>query len=94
MEDLTIRLEMTCSACPEQYDAFMGDTQVGYLRLRHGHFRVDFPECGGETIYEADTSGDGYFDDAERDYHLGRAKAAILARLSRRGAREGQKHDA
>ena len=35
------RLILTCGACPEQYDVFDGDRQVGYLRLRHGHFRAD-----------------------------------------------------
>lgn len=77
-----VRLEMTSSACPEQYDAYIDDRQVGYLRLRHGHFRVEFLGCGGETIYEANTIGDGIFDPAERDYHLQRATAAILARLN------------
>jgi hypothetical protein len=45
----------TCPACPEQYDA-VDETgqQVGYLRLRHGRFRVDYPHNGGTTIYEAD----------------------------------------
>ncbi|QRY51708.1 hypothetical protein [Mycolicibacterium septicum] len=77
-----IRLERTCFACPEQYDAFVGDTQVGYLRLRHGYFHVEFPDVGGETVYEAYTVGDGIFDDEdERVYHLQRAKAAIAARL-------------
>jgi len=65
-----IKLRLTCGACPEQYDAFLGEIQVGYLRLRHGAFRVDYPECGGETIYEASPRGDGEFHDDERDYYL------------------------
>lgn len=77
-----IRLVRTCFACPEQYDAYdQDDVQVGYLRLRHGFFRVDFPDCGGETLYKAETVGDGIFEDDERDYHLARAKEAIAARL-------------
>lgn len=78
---MDIRLEMTCRACPEQYDAFVGDKQVGYLRLRHGHFSVEFPDCGGEILYEASTIGDGIFDDSERDNHIQRAKDAIAAKL-------------
>ncbi len=33
----------TCSACPEQYDAYLTDTNeyIGYLRLRHGYFSVE-----------------------------------------------------
>ena len=77
----TIRLEQTCGACPEQYDAYLGAKQVGYLRLRHGYFRVDFPDCGGETIYEAYTIGDGAFDPSEREFHLELAKDAIATRL-------------
>lgn len=76
-----IRLERTCGACPEQYDAFVGEEQVGYLRLRDGHFRVDFPHCGGETIYEASPRGDGIFDENERDHYLSMARAAISRRL-------------
>lgn len=74
-----IRLERTCFACPEQYDAFVGDRQVGYLRLRHGLFRVDCPNVGGETVYEASPMGDGIFLDTERDDYLRAAKNAIAA---------------
>lgn len=75
-------LSMTCEACPEQYDAFIGDKQVGYLRLRHGRFRVDYPECGGETVYSADPRGDGIFEPSERDYYLTEAKKAIIKKLN------------
>lgn len=73
------RLICTCSACPEQYDVFDETTkqQVGYLRLRHGHFRADVPECGGETVYTAHTKGDGVFDEDERMPELTKAIAAI-----------------
>jgi hypothetical protein len=62
------RLICTCGACPEQYDVFDNTTgkQVGYLRLRHGVFRADAPDCGGETVYESFTGGDGVFDEDER----------------------------
>lgn len=76
-----IELIETCGACPEQYDAFLNGKQVGYLRLRHGHFRVDYPDCGGETIYEAEPKGDGLFDDDEREFYLNEAKQAIKNRL-------------
>jgi hypothetical protein len=81
---MTIRLVMTCNAFPEQYDAFDGDKQVGYLRLRHGTFRVDVPTCGGETIYTAFPKGDGAFeDDDERDDYLRCAVTAILTSIGR-----------
>lgn len=74
-----IRFDMTCSACPEQYDAYLGDEQVGYLRLRHGTFRVDVPDCAAQTIYTAHPQGDGCFaSKTERDHYLRRAAKAIL----------------
>lgn len=78
-----IVLKLTCGACPEQYDAFDEVTgkQVGYLRLRHGHFRVDYLKCGGETIYEACPQGDGCFDEDEREYYLKFAVHAIERRI-------------
>lgn len=74
-----IRLEQTCCACPEQYDAFLRDTNelIGYLRLRGGYFRVDYPNSGGETIYEANPKGDGCFESEEREFYIKEAKKAI-----------------
>lgn len=79
-----IELVETCPACPEQYNAYVDGEQVGYLRLRHGYFRVDVPDCGGETIYEAEPQGDGVFEPDERDGYLAAAKSAILAWLQRK----------
>lgn len=72
-----LKLVCTCGACPEQYEVFDGDKQVGYLRLRHGWFRADVPKCGGETIHEAYPRGDGIFDDDERLAHLTEAVKKI-----------------
>lgn len=72
-----IRLERTCYACPEQYDAYdKFGNEIAYLRLRWGYFRVECP-FGGEIVYSAETEGDGMFEDDERDYHLDKAKEAI-----------------
>lgn len=79
-DEAIVRLVLTCEECPEQYDAFIGQDQVGYLRLRHGQFRVDYPDCGGETIYTAEPIGDGIFEDHERDRYLRFAVDAILRR--------------
>lgn len=72
------RLKQTCSACPEQYDVFddLGQ-QVAYFRLRHGGFRVDVPDCGGETIYTANPEGDGIFTREERVRYLTEAVLAV-----------------
>lgn len=86
MSDLTIlglRLERTSYACPEQYDVFSGDTQVGYLRLRHGNFTVECPDCIGELVYfSSDCKGDGLFEEDERDEYLTRAVEKILGWLN------------
>jgi hypothetical protein len=52
--------------------------QVGYLRLRNDWFRVTYPDCGKETIYEAYPEGDGMFEDDERDFYLKGAVQAII----------------
>ncbi len=68
----------TCESVPEQYDVFLGEEIVGYLRLRNGHFRAHLHGPEGDVVYEADTRGDGCFEDDERDLHL----AAAIARLA------------
>lgn len=73
-----IRLERTCYACPEQYDAFLGSKPVGYLRLRHGRFYTSCPDVGGDVVYVDYPRGDGIFDEDEREHYLFKAKAAIL----------------
>lgn len=63
----------TCHACPEQYDVYHGQTQVGYIRLRHGTLRLDYMCCGGETIciFNFEDKLKGCFDDDnERDRYL------------------------
>ncbi|QIG69178.1 hypothetical protein EVB78_144 [Rhizobium phage RHph_N1_15] len=85
IKEVEIRLVQTCGACPEQYDAFLGDEQVGYLRLRHGHFSVDYPDVGEDTIFDGAPKGDGIFEDDEREEWLDKAKAAIVARLVKEG---------
>ena len=77
IEDL--ELVETCGACPEQYDVLCDGKVVGYIRLRHGIFRVDCPDCGGETILRKDVESDGIFgSEEERKLELGIAKEAIV----------------
>lgn len=77
-----ITLELTCYACPEQYDAYdPHGHQIGYLRLRHGAFTVEMPDVGGRLVYEAEPQGDGRFTDEERPRYLLAAKQALCAAL-------------
>ena len=72
-------------ACPEQYDAYFKGDQVGYLRLRHRVFRVDYGFCGGDTIFTEYPEGDGCFEEDEREYYLDLACKAIMDEMVKRG---------
>lgn len=71
-------LKQTCGGCPEAYDVYRDGSYVGHMRLRHGSFAV---ECGGVTVYEAQTNGDGIFECEERDFYLKEGCVAIKAFL-------------
>jgi hypothetical protein len=72
-----IELRQTCGISPEQYDAYLEGRQIGYLRLRHGEFRVDAKDDNETTVYEAEPDGDGSFTDDERGRYLSAAKKAL-----------------
>lgn len=79
-----LQLVCTCGACPEQYDVFdAAGKKVGYLRLRHGKFRVECPDALEETVYEATPKGDGIFEADEREHFLQKAVVAIKEWLQR-----------
>lgn len=71
-------LVRTCGACPEQYDVYFGDFQIGYLRLRHGSFSASYPDYTGETVFHAHPKGDGMFEDDERMGYLTQAVCSLL----------------
>lgn len=80
-----LRFELSCFTyeSPEQYIAVFQGQQIGYLRLRHGEFRVDYPDCGDETIlYSQEPQGDGCFEEDEREYFLMKAKKAIVKKFN------------
>ena len=84
MQILDYNLILTCPCCPEQYDVFDSEgKKVGYLRLRHGGFRADYPDCGGDTVYRYsfDDAWKGIFDDEEREFFLTEAVKAIHNRI-------------
>ena len=80
MNILGIDLVQTCGACPEQYDAYKDGKEVGYFRLRHGHFTVD---CLDVPVFHACPDGDGMFTDYERDAYLQDGVVAILDHLEK-----------
>jgi hypothetical protein len=77
-----LRLAKTCPANPEQYDVFHGKRLIGYLRLRHGRFTVDWYPNGkydksAVELLRANTIGDGEFDASEREKFLSVAKTLL-----------------
>jgi hypothetical protein len=77
-------------ACPEAYSVYYENNQIGYLRLRHGIFRVDYyplqlhkigVEDSRETIYEACAMADGIFDDYERNVTVTMALGLLRMKL-------------
>ncbi len=70
----------TCFACPEQYDVYDSEgNMVAYFRLRHGTFRVDVPDVGGDNIVSTNkVKGDGEFYDDERFYWLNHAVEKVI----------------
>lgn len=74
-------------ACPEQYDVYQADSKdiCGYVKIRWGRVRCDYPDAGGETIYQKQIGEDnlqGCFDShEERMFYLTEIAKAINAKL-------------
>lgn len=77
-----LHFELISDAHPEQYDVTDGRGKpAGYVRLRHGQFRVDYPLCRVETLLSAQVESDGAFEtQTERDKWLNAAADAIKER--------------
>jgi hypothetical protein len=80
------RLVLSCPVCPEAWDVFLGDREVGYLRLRHGYFSARFPDCYGKVVFETtEIQGDGCFaDEKERMRNLKKAITRIHREVKKR----------
>lgn len=74
-------LHLTCPLCPEQYDVFFAGQKVGYLRLRHGCFTVEHPDCFCDLILQEYPDGTGMFERYERIVFLTKALRAIQKRM-------------
>lgn len=82
MEIQGLKFRNTCGACPEQYDVFLGEEEVGYARLRWGVLRGD---CRGTTVYTKNMAdgSDGIFNsDESRMKHLNEIATAIHEALN------------
>ena len=76
--------EQTCFACPEQYDVFLENEQIGYVRLRGGRLRASYPDVGGATVYSAVIGVDGlrgkFTSETERQFHLTKIAKILIAK--------------
>ncbi len=83
-----LTFKLTCSESPEQYDVLNGDTQVAYVRLRHGWLYVSNPsmddiwwQIDDTDDVEVRLQGDGIFENAsEREYFLNKIAGVVLER--------------
>jgi hypothetical protein len=85
MQILGCEVINTCGACPEQYDVTFNGKQLGYLRLRWGHFRAEYPDVTGEVVYEAFYGDDMcgvFYNDEDRTNSLTKAVQALLNKLT------------
>lgn len=90
-----LRLEMTCSLCPEQYDVFDKDGRcLGYLHLRGGSFTVNCVRPGkkyGEVISKYTLDGWHEFaGEEERAAYLAIARRDIAEYFRKLEMEEGQ----
>lgn len=79
-----LRFVLTCGSCPEQYDVYRGNRQVGYVRLRHSVIRADYPTCAGETVFRSPygNSDTGMFlNDEDRMEYLEKIAVIIKDRI-------------
>lgn len=92
MSESKLFFEKTCNAYPEQYDIFLNSpsNQVGYLRLRNGVLRLDYKECGGETIYSFkfnDRFKGCFSSDGERLFFITVTVTLLLVFMETKGLR-------
>lgn len=90
LKEVELRREISCASCPETWDFFLGETCVGYSRLRWGSGRVSYyPETGDCQVLFTYSLGDGmagsFDDDKQREKILRKAERKILKRLRRDG---------
>lgn len=92
-----LNFKCTCSACPEQYDVFNSDENiVGYVRLRWGALTCEYPDVGGEVIYEASVGGGwtGCFtNENQRMIHLNNIADNILERIEKGDVEDDEDDD-
>ena len=90
-----MNLIQTCSGCPEQYDlkSVLDMSMLAYFKVRYGYFRVDFGDCGGETIYDFSFGNgwNGVFEDEnQRIEQLSKGIEKVVEKLRKDKGEENE----
>lgn len=80
---LGLMLTLTSPSVPEQYEVRRLGNPSGYIRARGCGMVVNFPDAGGEDLYDGPVDGFGGFTDHEREAKLLFALALVAARMLR-----------
>lgn len=80
-ERLGLVLTLTSPSVPEQYSITRNGAPCGYVRVRWGGMSIDYPDAGGDRLYEGSVDGFGGFTDHERETQLLFALGLIAARV-------------
>ena len=60
----------TCYASPEQYDVYRANGELcGYVRLRWGALRADYPNIEGDSIYTKSFNDESSSSENEKKIH-------------------------
>ncbi len=81
LERLGCVMVLASPSVPEQWEITRNGQPSGYIRARHGHMSVDYPEAGEEELADIAIDGFGGLTDHEREPRLLFAIGLIAARL-------------
>lgn len=74
-----MKLNLTCGACPEQYELLDDDgVVIGSFRLRHGTFHARLQPSDEIVYLTRELRSDGIFEGDERREHMIPAINAVL----------------
>ena len=82
-----MRLELTCHACPEQYDlkSLLDNKQLAYMRLRWSNFTCSYPDVGGEELVDEYINEDGwsgsFYNEEQRVEYLSKAIELVVKKI-------------
>ena len=80
-ERLGLTITLTSPSVPEQYSVERKGQPAGHIHVRHFGMSIDYPDVGGDRIYEGPVDGFGGFTDHERETQLLFALGLIAARI-------------